>query len=158
MMNPQTSAPWTANFAADSPVRAAFAALDRTAQRMLEAMLFEGHSCTRIAWSIGGSVAEVRRRAGAAMLELHAALNVSDGDRGGAVAAMLVLRALDTLDPDEAELVDVMLAHQPALQRSYDEYRDLVGELCMIVPVARITPSPSVWARLCAAIDDSAAN
>lgn len=156
MTNPPTSAPWTASLSTTPPVGAAFAALDRTAQRLLEAMLFDGHSCTRIAQSIGGSVAEVRRRAGAAMLELHAALNVSNGDRGGAVAAMLVLRALDVLDADEAELVDVMLAHQPVLQRSYDEYCDLVGELCMTV--RRTAPSPSVLARLCAAIDDSAVN
>jgi len=72
------------------------------------------------------------------------------------LSTMLVLRALDVLDPDEAELVDVMLTHQPVLQRSYDEYCDLVGELCMTV--RRIAPSPSVWARLCASIDDSAVN
>jgi hypothetical protein len=57
------------------------------------------------------------------MLELHAMLAVRDADRGGAVAAMLVLRALDALDADEAELVDVMLEHQPALQRSYARAR-----------------------------------
>jgi len=155
MTNPPTPALWTANVAATPLVRAAFATLDQSAQRLLEAMLFDGQSCTRIAQSIGGSVTGVRRRAGAAMLELHAALAVGDGDRGGAVAAMLGLRALDALDPDEAELVDVMLAHQPALQQAYAGYRELVGELCAMAP--RIAPSPCALARLCAAIDDDSA-
>jgi hypothetical protein len=53
--------------------------------------------------------------------------------------------------------VDVMLEHQPALQQSYAEFCDLVGELCtMVLPIA---PSPCVLARLCAAAgDDRAAN
>jgi hypothetical protein len=70
---------------------------------------------------------------------------------------MLALRALDALDPDEAELVDMMLLHQPALQRAYEDHLALVGELCTMVP--RIAPSPSILARLtCAIGDDSAAN
>jgi hypothetical protein len=157
MMNPPIPAPWTATAAAPPSIRAAFATLDRPAQRLLEAMLFDGQSCTRIAQSIGGSVTDVRRRAGAAMLELHAMVTARDVARGGAVAVMLVLRALDALDPDEAELVDVMLEHQPALQQSYAEYRDLVGELCTMVP--QIAPPPCILARLCAeAGDDRAAN
>lgn len=152
MMNPPGSAPWTAKVAATPSIRAAFATLDRPAQRLLEAMLFDGQSCTQIAQAIGASVTDVRRRAGAAMLELHAMRTVRDADRGGAVAAMLVLRALDALDADEAELVDAILEHQPALQRSYAEYRELVGELCLMVP--QIAPPPCVLARLCAGVGD----
>jgi len=153
MMNP----PSTATVSATSSIRAAFATLDRPAQRLLEAMLFDGQSCTRIAQAIGGSVADVRRRAGAAMLELHVMRAGRDAERGGAVAAMLVVRALDALDADEAELMDAMLELQPALQRSYAEYRELVGELCLMVQ--QIAPSPCVLARLCAGVgDDRAAN
>jgi hypothetical protein len=67
-----------------------------------------------------------------------------------------VLRALDALDPDEAELIDVMLLHQPALQRAYDDYQSLVGALCTMVP--RAAPTPSVLARLCNAIGDDCSN
>jgi hypothetical protein len=157
MMNPPIPAPWTTSVATSLSIRAAFATLDRPAQRLLEAMLFDGQSCTRIAQAIGGSASDVRGRAGAAMLELHALRTAREVDRGGAVAVMLVLRALEALDPDEAELVDVMLDHQPALQRSYAEYRELVGELCLMVP--QIAPSPCALARLRAEVgDDHAAN
>ena len=109
MMNPPTPAPWTATAAATSQVEAAFAALDRTQQRLLAAMVFDGDSCTRLARSLGASATSVRQQAGAAMLALHDALAPQAGgdggdggargdDRGGAVAAMLALRALDALD------------------------------------------------------------
>ena len=150
MMNQVRPEPWNPPAQATSAACAAFATLDRMAQQLLAAMLFDGQRCTQIAQSIGGSATEVRRRAGAAMLALHAAPTVTDGDRGGAVAAMLALRALDALDPDEAEAVDGMLRHQPALQRSYDGYRELVGVLCTMVP--RVTPSPSVLTRLRSAV------
>jgi len=157
MMNPPTSAPWTTSIAAAPSIRAAFATLDRSAQRLLEAMLFDGQRCTGIAQAIGGSATGVRGRAGAAMLELHAMRTAREADRGGAVAVMLVLRALEALDPDEAELVDVMLDHQPALLQSYAEYRDLVGELCVMAPPN--APPPCALARLCAEVgDDSTAN
>jgi hypothetical protein len=157
MMNTSTPAAWTATAAAPPLVRAAFATLDRTQQRLLESMVFDGHSCTRLAQSLGASASFVRREAGAAMLALHEALAAPREVRGGAVAVMLALRALDALDPDEAELVDMMLLHQPALQRAYDDHLALVGELCTMVP--RTPPSPSVLARLsCAIGDDSAAN
>jgi hypothetical protein len=157
MTTPTTPVLWTAIVAAPPPVRAAFATLDRPARRLVEAMVFDGQSCARIAEATGDPVACVRRRAGAALLALHAALTERDADRGGAVAAMLVLRALDALDPDEAELVDVMLDHQPALQRAYAGYRELVGALCTMVP--RIAPPPCALARLCQEIgDDPAAN
>jgi hypothetical protein len=85
---------------------------------------------------------------------VSAQLAPPDRGDGGAVAAMLVLRALDALDPDEAALIDVMLLHQPALQRSYAGYEELVGELCALVP--RITPAARVLARLSDTIDDAA--
>lgn len=170
MMTPPTLAPWTADGAALPLVRAAFATLDRTQQRLLESMVFDGHSCTRLAHSLGASATSIRQQAGAAMLALHEALaaprEARGGDRGGAVAAMLALRAvavmlalraLGALDPDEAELIDAMLLHQPALQRAYEDHLALVGELCTMVP--RTAPSPSVLARLgCAIGDDGAAN
>jgi hypothetical protein len=160
MMNPPALASWTANAAATPLVRAAFATLERTQQRLLEAMVFDGHSCTRLAQSLGASATSVRQQAGAAMLALHdaiAAPREARGERGGAVAVMLALRALDALDPDEAELVDVMLLHHPALQRAYDDHVAVVGELCTMVP--RTAPSPGALARLGRALDDdSAAN
>jgi hypothetical protein len=159
MMNPATPASWTPPVGAVSQVRVAFATLDRAQQRLLDAVVFDGQSCARIAQSLGASATELRQRVGAAMLALHAQLAPAavDRDRGGAVAAMLVLRALDALDPDEAELIDVMLLHQPALQRSYDDYRALVAALCTMVP--RSSPPPGVLARLRDAIgDDRAAN
>jgi hypothetical protein len=161
MMNPPTPAPWTAPAAAPPLVRAAFATLERPQQRLLEAMVFDGRSCTRLAQSLGASATYVRQHAGAAMLALHEALAAPRGsrgaDRGGAVAVMLALRALDALDPDEAELVDAMLLHHPALQRVYDDHVALVGELCEMVP--RAAPSLRVLARLlCATGDDGATN
>lgn len=152
MTTPPTPVLWTASVAAPPLVRAAFARLDPPARRLVEAMVFDGQSCARIAQGTGDSVANVRRRAGAAMLALHAALTERNEHRGGAVAAMLVLHALDALDPDEAELVDVMLEHQSALQRAYAGYRDLVGGLCAMVP--RIAPPPCALARLCREIGD----
>jgi hypothetical protein len=54
-------------------------------------------------------------------------------------------------------LVETMLAHQPALQRSHAGYRDLVAELCLTLPP--VPPSPGVAARLLGATgDDTAAN
>jgi hypothetical protein len=158
-----------------SEVRAAFATLDRAQQRLLDAVVFEGQSCARIAQSIGAAAPEVRQRVGEAMLALRARMSsvasgsvasgsvasgssgsgVVDGDRGGAVAAMLVLRALGALDPDETELVDMMLLHQPALQRAYDDDCALVAELCLAMP--RVAPAPSVLARLGGSIDDDLA-
>jgi hypothetical protein len=144
-----------------SEVRAAFATLDRAQQRLLDAVVFEGQSCARIAQSIGAAAPEVRQRVGEAMLALRARASaapgsgVVDGDRGGAVAAMLVLRALGALDPDETELVDMMLLHQPALQRAYDDDCALVAELCLAMP--RVAPAPSVLARLGGSIDDDLA-
>ncbi|HEX4422141.1 MAG TPA: hypothetical protein VH165_29720 [Kofleriaceae bacterium] len=150
-----------------SEVRAAFATLERAQQRLLDAVVFEGQSCARIAQSIGAAAPEVRQRVGEAMLALRARMpgaaassgsagaagsGVVDGDRGGAVAAMLVLRALGALDPDETELVDMMLLHQPALQRAYDDDCALVAELCLAMP--RVAPAPSVLARLGGSIDD----
>jgi hypothetical protein len=85
---------------------------------------------------------------------LYAELAPPDRVDGGAVAAMLVLRALDALDPDETELIDVMLLHQPALQRTYAGYEDLVGALCALAP--QIAPAARVLARLCDTIDDHA--
>jgi hypothetical protein len=137
-----------------APARGAFAAvaalagpLGRADQRLLEAALFDGHRCTELARSLGVAAADVRRRLGMAMLALHGALTGSapaasgPGEPdGGAVAAMLALHALDALDPDEAALVDAMLAYQPALQRVHAGYCELVGELCLMV--ARIEPPP----------------
>lgn len=149
---PRPPAPSTA------PARAAFATLDRGQQRLLEAVLFEARSCTEIAQAIGAPASAIRGRVSTALRELDAVRIAPDDerDRGGAVAAMLALRALEALDPDEAELVDVMLAHQPALLRAYADDCERVGELCAMV--ARVAPSPSVLARLCRSIDDDAAN
>lgn len=158
MMNPAAAITWAAPVGPVSPVRAAFATLDRAQQRLLDAVVLEGRSCAGIARSIGASATDIRERVGAAMLALHVQLAPADvdvdadRDRGGAVAAMLVLRALDALDPDEAELIDVMLLHQPTLQRAYDDYQALVGALCTMVP--RAAPTPSVLARLRDAIGD----
>lgn len=135
-----------------APAVGAFAAvaalagpLGRADQRLLEAALFDGHSCSELARALGVEAADVRRRLGMAMLALHGALIGSGapdapGPGGGATAAMLALHALDALDPDEAALVDAMLAHQPALQRVHAGYCELVGELCLMV--ARVEPPP----------------
>lgn len=161
MMNPAFPALWTPPAPATSPARVAFATLDAWRQRMLESVLFDGWSCTELARSLGAAATEIRSEVSAAMGELRAALAVPDdgGGRdhgGGAVAAMLVLRALDALDPDEAALVDAMLAHQPALQRAHAEDCELVGELCRMVPP--VPPAPDAFARLCRAIDGDLAN
>ncbi|HEY0484497.1 MAG TPA: hypothetical protein VGD37_43550 [Kofleriaceae bacterium] len=153
--SPSATASWTSPTSAISPVRAAFAALAPADQRLLDAVLFDGQSCTDLARSLGIPAADVRRRLGAAMRSLHA---VPPGEPGGAAtAAMLALHALDALDADEAALVDAMLAHQPALQRAHAGYRDLVAELCLITPP--LAPSPRVASRLLGALgDDTTAN
>jgi hypothetical protein len=158
MMNHASPAPWNPPASTTTLTRAAFATLDRGQQRLLESLLFDGQTCTQIAHALGTAATDVRSRAGAAILELHAASTARDaGCDRGAVATMLALRALDALDPDEAELIDVMLDHQPAHLRAYAEYCALVGELCTMVP--RIAPPPGVLARLLGAIgDDTAAN
>jgi len=153
MINPAPTATWLPKATQTQSVRAAFAALAPGQQRLLEALVFDGETCTRIAQVTGGSATEVRQRAGAALLELRAAL--APGAPGGAVATMLVLRALDALDPDEDELVDLMLLHQPTLQRTYEDYLELVGELCLLAP--RTAPSGDALARLRAALDDDGA-
>lgn len=155
MLNQPSAPPSISPATETASVQAAFAALPRGQQRLLEALLFDGESCTRIAQATGASPTDVRERAGAAMLELHAAMAPRDRDRGGAVAAMLVLRALDALDPDEVELVDVVLLHQPGLQRVYEGYLALVGELCALAVAA--TPAAGLLARLRASVDDDCA-
>ena len=154
MMNP-TPAPWRPALGAPLSVRVAFATLDPAARRQLEAMLFEGRRCTQIARATGDAAADVRRRAGAALLAMHAMRTARDASLDGAVAALLALHALDALDPDETDLMDEMLAHQPALQRSYAELRELVGELCRMLPP--VAPSPGVLARLRVALGDDRA-
>jgi hypothetical protein len=150
MMNPATT--WTSPGSAPSQAGVAFAMLDRRQQRLLEAVVFEGASCAQLARATGVATCEVRRELGAAMLAMYAQLTLPDRGDGDAVAAMLLLRALDALDPDETELVDVMLLHQPALQRGYACYEELVAELCLLVP--RIAPAPHILARLL--VDDDA--
>lgn len=154
MMNPAPPASWSPPGSATSSTRAAFATLARGHQRLLETVVFEGASCIELARSSGATATDVRHELGTVMLALYAQLAPPDRAAGGAVAAMLVLRALDALDPDETALVDVMLLHQPALQRTYAGYEDLVGELCALVP--RIAPAAGVLARLSGAIDDDA--
>ncbi|TMQ13586.1 MAG: hypothetical protein E6J90_28285 [Deltaproteobacteria bacterium] len=135
---------WTPAGPTGAP-RGAFAAvaalagpLGRADQRLLEAALLDGHRCSELARALGVEAAEVRRRLGAAMLALHAALIGEPAH--GPVASLLALRALDALDPDEAALVDAILAHDPALQRIHAGYCELVGELCLLV--ARVAPPP----------------
>jgi hypothetical protein len=156
MMIPATHASSTAA-PASSSVHRAFAALDRTDQRLLEAVLFDGRTCVQLARVAGVAPSEIRWRVGAAMLELHA-VQIGDGETDhGAVAAMLALRALDALDPDEAALVDVVLEHQPAALCHYAACCELVGELSTMVPA--LAPPRGVFARLlCASGDDSAVN
>lgn len=154
MMNPAPPATWSPPGSSTSRARAAFATLERRHQRLLEAVVFEGASCTQLARSIGATATDVRHALGTAMLAVYAQLAPPDRVDGGAVAAMLVLRALDALDPDETALIDVMLLHQPALQRTYAGYEDLVGELCALAP--RIAPAARVLARLSDTIDDAA--
>jgi len=153
MMNP-TPARWSPPASATTSTRAAFETLARRQQRLLEAVVFEGATCTQLARASGATATDIRHELGATMLALYAQLAPADRAEGGAVAAMLVLRALDALDPDETELIDVMLLHRPELQRIYAGYEDLVGELCACVP--RITPAPRVLAQLTDAIDDDA--
>lgn len=154
MMNPAPPTTWTQPGSALSQVGVAFAALDRRQQRLLEAIVFEGASCTQLARATGRAALEVRAEIGTAMLALSTQLTPGARGDGGAVTTMLVLRALDALDPDEAELIDVMLLHQPALQRSYAVCEDVVAELCLLVP--RIAPAPRVLARLSELLDDDA--
>jgi hypothetical protein len=155
MMTP-TTASWTAPAGSAAVVRATFASLDRGTQRLVEALLFDGDSCARIAAVLGAPAIDVRARAGEAMLALQRAL-APRGIEHGAVAAMFMLRALDALDADENELIDTMLLHRPELQRSYDACCELIGELCTMVP--RVTPVAGVLARISSeiaavAIDD----
>jgi hypothetical protein len=152
--------------------RSAFATLDPAQQRLIDAVLFDGRRCTQIAQAIGAPAGEIRSRVGAALRELRVQLAPGDGaggdgvrhreggsaqgDAADAVAGMLVLRALDALDADEAALVDAMLVHQPALQPTYAGDRDLVAALCAVVP--HIAPPSSVLARLRGSIDGDDAN
>jgi len=127
-------------------------------QRLLAALLFDGERCTELASRLGVAATAVRERAGTAMLLLHRALCMAPcaSEPAARVATMLVLRALDALDADEAAWIDAMLVHQPALHRAYEEYCDLVGDLCSVAP--HVAPTPSVLARLLLTVDDSAAN
>jgi hypothetical protein len=165
MLSPAAFTSWSAPAGSRTLARAAFAALGRAEQRLLEAIVFEGRRCSEIATAIGGTAAEVRGRAASALDALRGELLGSTGERrelgtgdlGGAVAAMLALRALDALDPDEAALIDAMLAHQPAMQRAYADHEAVVAALCATVP--RIAPAAEVLARLGRSIgDDRASN
>jgi hypothetical protein len=123
---------------------------------MLEAVLFDGRTCAQIARAAGVAASEIRRRVGAAMLELHA-VQVRDGEvDDGAIAALLALRALDALAPDDAAVVDVMLEREPSQLHVYARYCELVGELCLMVP--QVAPPPSVVERLLASFDEVAVN
>jgi hypothetical protein len=139
---PVSPASWTSVAPEASPARAAFAALDLAAGQLLEAALFDGCTCTELACMRGVATTEVRTSLANAMHALRAMLVAEPGEpvEGGAVAAMLALHALDTLDPDEAAVVDAMLAYQPALRRAHAGYCALVGELCLLVPPAEPPP------------------
>jgi hypothetical protein len=155
MMTPATHASSIPVVAATSSVHRAFANLDQVDQRLLEAVLFDGRSCVELAHLIGVAPSAIRWRVGAAMLELHAVQLRDDETDHGAVAAMLALRALDALDPDEAAVIDVMLEHEPAQLHAYGGYCEVVGELCLMVP--QVAPPPSVVERLLGRFDDDMA-
>ena|SRR5689334_1307558 len=118
--------------------------------RLLEAVLFDGRTCTELARWFGASAAEIRGRVSAA-----ARTATDRGDRDP-VAALVLLRALDALEADEAARVDAMLAHQPSLQRAYADDRELVAALCQTIPP--VAPSPDVFLRVSRAIDSELAN
>jgi hypothetical protein len=163
MIHPAPHALWAPPTLEITPARAAFATLDRSEQQLLAAVLFDGLRCTQIARAMGVPASDIRLCVSEAMYALHAELTApycdcaddGAGDGGGAVDSMLALRALDALDPDETELVDALLVHQPALQRLYVEHCAVVGELCMMVLEA--SPAPGTWQRLQAATEDELA-
>ncbi|HET7504216.1 MAG TPA: hypothetical protein VFK02_24515 [Kofleriaceae bacterium] len=136
---------------------ARLAALERTERRLLEAVVFEGASCAELARALGAPAAEVRRRVAAALLardDAPAVAMASPAD-DGALETMLALHALDALDPDEAALVEALVAAQPALMQAYDEHRARVGELCATAP--RVAPPAAALERLQLAIGDDRA-
>lgn len=149
MLAPAT---WTAPVAPATAARAAFACLSRADQRLLSALLFDGARASELAARLGIAVGDLRARVGAAMHGLHRALRNATHER----CDVLALRALDALDADEAAQIDATLVDHPAARRRYEEYCDLVGELCSVVP--HVAPAAHVRARLVLAIDDDAAN
>ena len=154
---PASHTSWTSLAPESSPVRVAFAALDLAARELLEAALFDGRTCTELACMRGVATIEIRAGLASTMRALHAALvaEPSEPVEGGAVAAMLALHALDTLDLDEAALVDAMLAHQPALRRVHAGYCALVGELCLLA--SPVEPPPCHVLRSCDPTHDDTA-
>jgi hypothetical protein len=144
MLLPTAPASWTVPASTSAAVRAAFASLAHADQRVLSALLFDGAGDD-----------DLRDRAGAAMLAVHRSLSPHATSTDGALAGLLALHALAALAPDDAALIDALLDQQPGLQRHYQEYCDLAGELCRIV--LHVAPSPDVLARLMA-IDDRAMN
>jgi hypothetical protein len=151
-------ATWTAPVAPALAVRAAFACLSRADQRLLAALLFDGERCDALASRLGLAAEDLRERVHAAMHALHRALHraLLLATPPTAMSSALTLRALDALDANEAAQIDAVIAHQPSARRLYEEYCDLVGELCSVVP--HVAPAPHVRARLALAIDDDAAN
>jgi hypothetical protein len=97
---------------------------------------------------------DLRARASSAMHHLHRALRSAASP--SALSSLLTLRALDALDADEAAQLDAVIGDQPRARCLYEEYCDLVGELCSAVP--HVAPPSHVFARLALSIDDSAAN
>ncbi|HEU4730428.1 MAG TPA: hypothetical protein VFT22_21165 [Kofleriaceae bacterium] len=156
MRNPAAPSP---SDLALSPGPCARAALACTERRLLEAVLFEGARWAELARAWDAPVTELRQRVAAALLALQSARGVAAADRadrgGAAIEVALALHALDALDPDQAALVEVLLVQQPALQLAYDEYRELVGELCATAP--RVAPPAGALERLRAAIGDDRA-
>ena len=145
------AATWTAPAAPAIAVRAAFACLSRADQRLLAALIFDGESVSAIAERIGVVACDLRTRASAAMHRLHRALRTP-----ASASSALVLRALDALDADDAARIDAVIRRQPSARRLYEEYCDLVGELCSAVP--HVAPPSHVFARLALSIGDDAAN
>jgi hypothetical protein len=149
---------------ATSPVHRAFARLDGADRRLVEAALFGGWTCAEIARSTGAAPGDIRRRIGAAMQALHGAGMPDEDSRSGAVAAMLALRALDALDPDEAAVIDAMLEprgradqdQRLALTGEYRAYCELVAELCMMAP--RVAPRSRLVDQLMCATGDAIMN
>jgi putative transcriptional regulator len=66
------------------------------------------------------------------------------------VEALLPLHALGALDPEEAAHVDAAVAADPALRAALDAWLDTASE---IGTMAAVEPSPSVRARVMAALD-----
>lgn len=145
-------ATWTAPVAPALAVRAAFACLSRADQRLISALLFDGVRCDALADRLGITARDLRNRASAAIHDLHRALR----NAPSTPSSLLALRALDALDDDEAASIDAVVAHHPTARRLYEEYCDLVGELCSLAP--HVAPASHVHARLALALDDTAAN